>query len=380
MTPLQIRVVEALDRLGRAPDTLVRAPGRVNIIGEHTDYNDGFVLPCAINFETVIAAARRSDDIVRALAVDGQMSEFQANQPIRKSAASWSDYVRGAVDILREQGFDLGGADLVIGGDIPQGAGLSSSASLLVGIIATFADLFGLPINPTKIAVLAQRAENEFVGVNVGIMDQLISARGMAGHALLIDCRDLSINPIKIPADTAIMIVNSGIRRGLVESAYNERRRQCATAAQLLDVRSLRDLSPTRLEAGWKRLDDVVYRRARHVVTENERVLEACEALRSNDLAKLGKLMAASHASMRDDFEITVPRLDALVDLLNKVIAGNGGARMTGGGFGGCVVAVLERDEAQRVRDAVLAGYETPDGSAPEIYLCTAEAGVSIIR
>lgn len=377
---LKDRVAEAFARgFGGPPATIVRAPGRVNLIGEHTDYNDGFVLPCAIGVETQVAARPRADGQVRVLAADFGMAQdaFSLDGPIsRHPTMGWADYVRGMVETLRLAGWRLAGADLAMAGDIPQGAGLSSSASLMVAVGQAFKALGGLDaVGPIDLARLAQRAECDFVGCHCGIMDQLASACGVAGHALLIDCRDLSLRPTPLPADLAVMIVHSGVSRGLVDGAYNQRRAQCEAAARHFGLSALRDLDLARLERGAAELDSVAHRRARHVVSENQRVLAAAEALAAGDLERLGALMAASHASMRDDFEITVPAMDRLVGLLQDAIGDLGGARMTGGGFGGAAVAVLARDQLEAVRTAVLASYRTPAGEAPMILVETATAG-----
>ncbi len=364
---------------GYAPQHLVQAPGRVNLIGEHTDYNDGFVLPCAINFGTVIAVSARSDKTVRVVAADyqGETDEFQLDSPIQPLADGiWPNYVRGVVKYLLAHGLLLKGADLALAGDVPQGAGLSSSASLEVAVTQAFKTLQGFnDLSPTDMALIAQRAENNFVGCNCGIMDQLVSARGEAGSALLIDCRSLTTQSVPLPPDLAVMIVHSRIRRGLVGSEYNTRRMQCEAAAKHYGVKALRDLSLTRLEADAGDLDATVLRRAKHIVTENQRTLDAAEALAAGDLRRMGLLMAASHDSMRDDFEITVPAMDQLVDILQMAIGDIGGARMTGGGFGGCAVALMPQEKAESVRLAVENHYKSPTGDAGTVYVCHASAG-----
>jgi len=364
---------------GQAPAVWVQAPGRVNLIGEHTDYNDGFVLPCAIDFHTLVAARQRSDRRVRVVAVDygHALDEFSLDEPIvSRPDAPWANYVRGVIHMLSTQGLALVGADLAITGNVPQGAGLSSSASLEVAVGQTFKTLCGWEgLSPTDLALTAQRAENQFVGCNCGIMDQLISARGEAGHALLIDCRTLEAHPVPMPAGVAVMIVHSRIQRGLVESAYNTRRLQCEAAARHYGVSALRDLTLEQLESGAAGLDAVTLRRARHVVTENQRTVDAAQALATHDLVRMGQLMAESHVSMRDDFEITVPAIDALVDLLQAAIGPQGGARMTGGGFGGCVVALLPVADVPRVRSAIETHYRAPHGESAHVYVCHPCAG-----
>ncbi|MBU6260134.1 MAG: galactokinase [Burkholderiales bacterium] len=368
---------------GGAPALVVQAPGRVNLIGEHTDYNDGYVLPCAIGYRTLVAARPRADTLVRVAAADcgGAVDSFDlADDPLPHAAAPWADYVRGMAWAMRDAGHALRGADLAIAGDVPQGSGLSSSASLQVAVGQAFKSLQGLDaLDPTALARLAQRAENDFVGCRCGIMDQLISARGVAGHALLIDCRSLEATPVPLPRDVAVLIVESRISRGLVDSEYNRRREQCEAAARHCSVAALRDLDLASLEAGAAGLEATTLRRARHVVTENARTLAAAQALAAGDLDRVGRLMAASHASMRDDFEITLPAIDRLVDILANTIGTAGGARMTGGGFGGCVVALLPEERVEAARAAVQAQYRSPAGEPARVHLCRAGAGAGLV-
>lgn len=381
---LQSRIDTAFTQhFGHAPTLHVRAPGRVNLIGEHTDYNDGFVLPCAIDFETRIAIGPRSDRQVRICACDygDALDQFDLDAPITPRAdAQWANYVRGVVQVLLAKGLALGGMDMAIAGNVPQGAGLSSSASLEVAVGQAFNALYNSELlTPTDIALAAQKAENSFVGVNCGIMDQLISACGEADHALLIDCRSLTTQAVPVPAGLAVMIVHSHVQRGLVGSEYNTRRQQCEAAAAHYGVKALRDIDVARLERDAAGLDAVVLRRARHIVTENQRTLDAAQALSTGDLQRLGQLMAASHDSMRDDFEITVPPIDHLVAILQAAIGPQGGARMTGGGFGGCVVALLPEAVVPTARAAVAAQYRAPNGDAATVYVCHASAGVGVV-
>jgi galactokinase len=359
---------------GRDHAGVVQAPGRVNLIGEHTDYNDGFVLPCAIDRAAVVAWAPRDDGVVRVVAVDagGQTDRFALAAPIeRRDDAPWTHYVRGmARELVLRHGLPPAGADLAIAGDVPAGAGLSSSAALELAVGHALLAATGRTLDATTLARAAQRAENEFVGCRCGVMDQLVSARGVAGHALLIDCRSLAAHPIALPPGSAVLIAHSRVRRGLVDSAYNERRAACEAAARALGVAALRDaLLPDLMRA---ELDATTRRRARHVVTENRRTTDAAAALARGDLRAMGELMAASHASMRDDFEITVPAIDALAALMHRSIGGEGGARMTGGGFGGCVVALLPADRVAAVRRAVEAGYRSPEGEPALVFECRA--------
>lgn len=380
-TTLRAHVAQTFaNAFGDAPDIVARAPGRVNLIGEHTDYNDGFVLPCAIGPATMVAASKRKDSEVRLVAADfgNAADSFDLGQAIASSEAQpWANYVRGMIVALQEAGFGLNGANLAIAGNLPKGAGLSSSASLEVAVGQAMLALAGTDIDRTRLAQIAQAAECDFVGTKCGIMDQLISAQGKAGHALLIDCRSLELTDAPIPENVAIMIVHSGVTRGLVEGHYNERRRQCEAAAKAIDVPALRDANMAMLDAAG--LDDVTHRRARHVIGENQRTLDAAQALAASDLKTLGQLMAESHASMRDDFEITVPPIDALVKLLQSAIGDEGGARMTGGGFGGACVALLPMQHVQEVRAAVETHYRTPDGQPPLIMTERPEDGVRLV-
>ena len=367
-------------RFGDAPDLVVRAPGRVNLIGEHTDYNDGFVLPCAIGPATMVAVSKRNDNNVEVIAADfgDAGDQFSLELPLERNVEQpWADYVRGMISALQNEGCALSGAKIAIAGSLPKGAGLSSSASLEVALGKAMSALAGIDIDNTRLAQIAQRAECDFVGTQCGIMDQLISAQGKAGHVLLIDCRNLGLTDVPVPDDVAIMIVHSGVTRGLVDGHYNARRRQCEAAAAAMGVPALRDADLELLAAAS--LDAVTKMRARHVITENQRTLDAADALAKSDLATLGMLMAQSHASMRDDFEITVPPVDALVAMLQKAIGAQGGARMTGGGFGGACVAVMPIAMVADVQAAITAEYRTPEGNAPIIMVERPGHGVAIL-
>jgi len=379
-SPLLPNLTATFERAFDAPPALVvQAPGRVNLIGEHTDYNDGFVLPCAIEYHALIAARGRDDATVRVVAADygSALDEFRLDAPIvPRTDALWANYVRGVVKVLLERGVALRGADLAVAGNVPQGAGLSSSAALEVAVGQAFKSLQHLgALSATVLAQIGQQAENQFVGVNCGIMDQLISARGEAGHALLIDCRSLDARAVPLPEGVAVLIVHSRVKRGLVESEYNTRRQQCEAAARHYGVKALRDVDAPTLHARAAGLDAVTFRRARHIVTENQRTLDAAEALARGDLVALGALMAESHASMRDDFEITVPAIDQLVQIAQQAIGAAGGARMTGGGFGGCIVALLPEAKVDAVRAAIAAQYRAPGGEEATVWVCHACAG-----
>ena len=371
-----------LAAFGQPATIRVQAPGRVNLIGEHTDYNGGLVLPCAIGYRTVIVARPRDDRRMRVVAADydDAIDEYALDKPIERLAAPmWANYVRGVVHELLQReplGHSLLGMDMVIAGDVPQGAGLSSSASLSVAVCTLFSALPDYPgLGPIEAALVAQRAENDFVGCKCGNMDQISSACGVQDHALLIDCRSLEVSPVPIPAGAAIMIVESHITRGLVDSAYNTRRAQCEEAARHFAVPALRDVDLATLAEKGGGLDPVTLRRARHVVSENERVVAAAEALAAGDLERMGELMAASHASMRDDFEITVPAIDRLVDIVKEAIGQAGGVRMTGGGFGGCVVALVPEELVEAARQALARDYRAPNGAQATVHVCRAAAG-----
>ncbi len=378
-------MIEALtalfeEQFGCTPELVARAPGRVNLIGEHTDYNDGFVLPCAIAKQTMVAVRSRDDTQVNIVAgdLDTATTSFALDAPILPDAnAPWSNYVRGMASLLQAEGLALPGADIAILGDMPQGAGLSSSAALENATGLAFAALAGRPdFDRTRLAQLGQRTEHEFAGCKCGIMDQLVSAQAQAGAALLIDCRSLETAAVPIPDDLAILIVHSGVIRGLVDGEYNARRAQCEAAAAHYGVAALRDLDVLPPQGT---LDPVAWRRARHVIGENARTLAAADALRAGDLATLGQLMAQSHASMRDDFQITLPAIDRLVDILALAIGGKGGARMTGGGFGGAVVALVAQDRLEPAMDAVRQNYRTPAAYSAEIMIERPVAGASLL-
>ena len=363
-----------------APLRFFRAPGRVNLIGEHTDYNDGFVLPAAINFDTVVAAGPRADTTVQVVAVDKQdQDSFDLSQPITPHPRkTWANYIRGMANMLLREGKKLNGVNITIAGNVPQTGGLSSSASLEMALGQMFLAMSGEPVDRVALALAGQKTENQFVGVNCGIMDQFISSLGQANHALLIDCADLSYELVRIPEDTAIVVVDSGIQRGLVDSEYNQRRQECESAAQRFGVKALRGIDEAILNARGHELEPVVLKRARHVVSENARALAAARALGAGQMDKLGPLMAQSHNSMRDDFEITVAGIDRLVEIMQSV-PGIYGARMTGGGFGGCCVALTPLNVAPAVKAAVEARYQAETGYRATVYTCRASEGAGEI-
>ncbi|NAZ97544.1 galactokinase [Vibrio toranzoniae] len=369
--------------LGYQATYIVQAPGRVNLIGEHTDYNDGFVLPCAINYQTVVAAAKREDNMVRVVSVnyDNAVDEFDITQEITfQQDKMWANYIRGVVKCLLGRSFEFKGADISVTGNVPQGAGLSSSAALEVVIGQAFKVLYNLEISQAEVALNGQQAENEFVGCNCGIMDQMISAEGLANHAMLLDCRSLETQAVSMPEDMAVVIINSNKKRGLVDSEYNTRREQCEEAARLFGVSALRDVTIEQFKAKESELDEMVAKRARHVITENDRTVEAAQALRTHDMKRMGELMAESHASMRDDFEITVKEIDTLVDMVKEVIGDQGGVRMTGGGFGGCIVALVPPALVDEIKTTVEQKYQAATGLKESIYVCQAKDGAGLIE
>ena len=369
--PTEQRAIDGFQaRFGRGPELVVTSPGRVNLIGEHTDYNDGFVLPMAIDRATVIAASRRTDRRVVAVSEGFGESAFSLDN-LERSEPAWIEYVKG---VAWAMGSGLGGWDGFITSDIPLGASLSSSAALEVGALRVFSALGGLDWDPVVAAMLAQRAENDWVGMNSGIMDQLVCASGSAGHALLIDCRDLSTTPVPIPAGVSVVILDTSTRRKLTESRYNDRRAECEAAAQLYGVDSLRDLRIDELPDGDGA--GVLVRRARHVVSENGRVLSAVEALSNGDVVSLGHLMNASHDSLRDDFEVSSAELDSIVEAA-RAAEGCLGARMTGGGFAGCAVALVETPAVELFGASVATGYSVATGLKPAVYVVQASDGVS---
>ena len=381
--PLPDRVLRAFEaQYGAPPDVVVRAPGRVNLIGEHTDYNDGFVLPMAIDRAVWVALRPRADGVVcvRSLDFDDEATFALAGLDLSdpgRGGAGWAEYVKGSAWALADGGRALVGWDGVVAGDVPLGAGLSSSAALELAALRALAVTSGLPWDPAAMALAGQRAENEWVGVNCGVMDQMISAAGVDGHALLIDCRSLDAEPVPLPASAVAVVLDTATRRGLVDSAYNERREQCEAAAAALGAPALRDVTPEGLEAGRGGLDETVYRRARHVVTENARTLAAADAMRAGDAARLGALMDASHASLRDDFEVSSPALDLMADLARQA-DGCWGARMTGAGFGGCAVALVEAAAADAFTASVGRAYEAASGRRPALYVSHATGGAAV--
>jgi len=369
-------------KFGAPPALVARAPGRVNLIGEHTDYNDGFVLPMAIDRAIWMAVTPRDDRQVVLHSLDfDSVSEFSLDD-IQKGDLGSVEYVKGIAHFLKETGLDLVGFDGMMKGNVPVGAGLSSSAALELATARIFTALAGAPWDPVAMAELAQRAENQWVGMNCGIMDQLISAAGQEGRALLIDCRSLELKQTPLPTGTVVVVMDTATRRGEhghMDSAYNERREQCEEAARIIGVPALRDVSMAQLEASKDRLSDVTYRRARHVVSEDERTLQAYDVMLADDPATLGRLMNEAHTSISDDFEVSSEALDAMAEIA-QAQPGCFGARMTGGGFAGCAVALINDQVVDAFTADVARLYEERIGIEPQLYVCRASAGAGIVE
>ncbi len=370
------------DRFGQAPGLLARAPGRVNLIGEHTDYNDGFVLPAAIDRAIFVAARPRADRQVTLVSADFKAeTTFSLDDLRRDDLPAWSRYPRGSLWWLGERGYTLPGFDAVMGGDIPVGSGLSSSAAVEVVMIELGLALAGATMSQKDKALAGVEVEHQFIGMPCGVMDQMASAMGVEGHALLIDCRSLEARPISIPAGLSVVIMNTRKQRGLVDSEYALRRAQCEEAARILGVPALRDATREMVENARDRLGDVLYRRARHIVTENLRTQSTAMMLSNRThgggMITAGQYMKASHVSLRDDYEVSCRELDLMVDLANAQ-PGCFGARMTGAGFGGCAVALVDEHTVESFVAAVGPAYEQGSGLTPEIYVCQAAAGSGV--
>ena len=364
----------------RGTPVLFRAPGRVNLIGEHTDYNDGFVMPAAIGFYTYVAAAPSGDTVLRVYSANfDETREFDLRSLPPGRTGHWSDYVLGVAAILKSEGHTLRGTNLVISGEVPIGSGLSSSAAIEVSTAYALLANAGLELERAKIAKLCQRAENEFTGARCGIMDQFISCFGEAGHALILDCRSLESSALPIPDDVRIVICNTKVKHALAGGEYNRRRAQCEDAVGYFkksqpDVRALRDITMEQLQNQGAGLDEMIRRRCRHVISENARVQTAADSLRKNDLRRFGELMYESHASLRDDFEVSCAELDFMVDSAKRV-DGVLGARMTGGGFGGCTVNLVQSEAVDRFKSEIEHEYKSFISIDPDIFVCSAVAG-----
>lgn len=361
-----------------------RAPGRVNLIGEHTDYNDGFALPAAIDRYTWVAIGPRNDAALNVFSENLQQAteiNLHEKNPVAKNR--WPDYVQGVAVMLQASGIELGGANLLIHSNVPSGSGLSSSAALEVSVGKALIANANREIGPLELAKLCQRAENEFVGARCGIMDQFAACFARAGHAILLDCRSLEGTALPLPANVSMVICDTMVKHEHSGGEYNARRAQCEEGVQLLKkwnprVNALRDVSLGEMEAHRSDLPEVIYRRCRHVLSENVRVLDAVKALREKNLTAIGSLMAESHRSLRDDFEVSCRELDVMVDLARKC-EGILGARMTGGGFGGCTINLVETAQVEAFRESMSAGYKKATGKTPEIYVSSAGEGANEI-
>jgi galactokinase len=383
MTDREKLRAEFMVRYGAEP-RFFRAPGRVNLIGEHTDYNAGFVMPAAIRFYTTVAAAARTDRRLRVRSVNfAETREIELPGPLAARertgrSAHWIDYIAGVAWALQEHGIPIVGADMLIHGEVPLGAGLSSSAALEVAAGLALTQIAGHSIDGLQLAKLCQRAENLYVGMRCGIMDQFASVHGRAGHAVLLDCRSLEHRFLPLQS-AQLVICNTMVRHRLAGSEYNRRREQCEQGVQALagvvpGIVALRDVSGDLLLSHRAALDELIYRRCRHVVTENERVIAAADALEAADLAVFGGLMRESHRSLRDDYEVSCDELDLMVRLAES-IDGVYGARMTGGGFGGCTVNLVRADRVAQFCSQLAADYARATGHRPEIYVCEAADG-----
>ena len=369
-----------------AEPRLFEAPGRVNLIGEHTDYNDGFVLPIALDFTTKALAGLRTDEKIEVYSANyGELKNFDFNSTPRKNTDEWINYVEGVARVLRDIGLKIGGANLLISSDVPVGAGLSSSAAIEIAVGYALNSINNTEIDKIRLALVGQTAEHEYVGTKSGIMDQFAAAFGRANHALLIDCRKLEAKAIPLHFDAVeIIVCNSGVKHSLSSSEYNTRRAECEKGVVILreflpEVTALRDVSKKDLEQFAHHLPENLYRRCRHVVTENERTLKAAEAFEHGEVELAGKLMLESHESLRDNYEVSCKELDTLVALAES-FNGVYGARMTGGGFGGCTVNLVERDKSQAFIEYLRENYAKQTGIAAEIFHVRASDGVSEIK
>ncbi len=373
-------LTERFVRLYGTRPQIFRAPGRVNLIGEHTDYNDGFVMPAAIDLFTWVAASRRSDRIVQvhsdhfAETVDLSLEALAG--PPRKH---WSDFIRGVAATIQAAGHGLKGVNLIIDGHVPIGAGLSSSASLEVSAALALLWAAELQLPPLEMVRICQRAEHEYAGTRCGIMDQFIVAFGRSGQALMLDCRSLEHKLLPIPADVRLVMCDSMVKHELATGEYNRRRADCESGVRTLrqhlpNVVALRDVTVADLDRYGNELPEVVYRRCRHVIRENERVRAASDALQGGDLVRFGQLMYESHASLRDDYEVSCRELDLLVELASTC-EGVYGARMTGGGFGGCAVNLVRSDAVDRFESRIIDAYAKATGKTPDIFVCSAAQG-----
>ena len=366
-------------RFGNLP-RIFRAPGRVNLIGEHTDYNEGFVMPAAVEFSTLVAISPRSDRklLIHSAEFPGNL-EFDVDHLPAQRTGSWGDYVVGVASVLRQQGSSLPGANVLVHGNVPIGAGLSSSAAIEVASALAFMSLDGKKLPLPEVAQLCRQAENEFVGARVGIMDQFVSCMGKGGHALLLDCRSLKFQFAPIPSGLELVVCNTMVKHDLATGAYNKRREECEEGVRFFakadsSIRALRDVSADLLETVGSQLPPLIRKRCTHVIRENQRTLDAARALASGDLTGMGRLMRESHESLRDLYEVSCRELDAMVDAAQG-LPGFIGGRMTGGGFGGCTVNLVREENAMEFASQIASRYREATGIVPQVYPCHAENG-----
>jgi len=365
-----------------SPPRIFCAPGRVNLLGEHTDYNDGFVMPCAIGFSTRVAISSRPDrKLVIRSEEFSQQFEFDLDNLPSHGNGAWADYVLGIAVMLAEIGHPTPGASLLVRGEVPIGAGLSSSAAIEVASALALMSLNGARLSLPEVAKLCRRAENVFIGARVGIMDQFVSCLGRAGHALLLDCRSLEYKLIPIPENVRLVICNTMVKHEHANGAYNRRREECDEGVRILsewypNARALRDISVEQLDQHRAAMPDIIYKRCLHVVSENQRVLEGAKHLAAGDVSRFGSLMRESHRSLRDLFEVSCRELDIMVEIAES-LEGYCGGRMTGGGFGGCTVNLVKSADASRFAAQISERYQTATGIKPDIYVCSAANGAS---
>jgi galactokinase len=369
---------------GHAPRWMVAAPGRVNLIGEHTDYNDGFVLPMAIERYTLMAGDTNTRrHVTLHSSTPGETATFSLRPKVERGEPGWSNYPRGVIAGFQKLTKEVSGFDAVIESSLPYGGGVASSAALEVATATLLEAMTGLTLDPIEKALLCQRAEHDFAGVPCGIMDQFTSILARENHALLLDCRSRTTTPVAMTSpEVTVLIINTNTRHNLGESEYAKRREQCETAARVLKVGALRDATPDALMAARRQMEPVVFRRARHVVSENERTLQAAQAIQDSDWPKVGELMYASHRSLREDYEVSCRELDAVVELAQAMGAPEGvmGCRMTGAGFGGCAVSLVKTDAVQRITRALDRAYEKQTGRQARIFSSRPAAGARMLK
>ena len=388
VAPSQMKASELagdFEKIFGSQPRIFRAPGRVNLIGEHTDYNDGYVMPAAIGFFTQVAIALRSDRklVVRSEEFDGDF-EFDLDHLPTSRVGAWCDYVLGVASLLQQDGHPLRGANVLVRGDVPIGAGLSSSAAVEVASALAFLDLNGDRLALAEVAKLCQRAENTFVGARVGIMDQFVSCMGKAGHAFFLDCRSLAFKLVPLPPDIRLVVCNTMVKHALASGSYNTRRAECEEGARILarwdpKIRALRDVTGELLERHENDLPVNVYKRCSHIVRENQRVLDAVASLREADLTRVGELMRDSHRSLRDLYEVSCRELDVMVEAAEG-LPGYCGGRMTGGGFGGCTVNLVHSANADDFAERIARRYQDAIGIQPNVYICSAEDGAQALN